>query len=194
MRLEAAAQLAGTPPTLLRPYQQEALATATADYVKAMEHALDFTHGGHNLGLLYERQGDPARAEEAYSRALAVDDLALGPKVNLALLLARQGRNEEAERLLREVVAANPEAAEAAYSLGLLLAETGDLGEAATFLARAAAGLPGIARAAYNAGLALAELPDVSPRLSRRYNAGTTSRVSKVEETMPPITTVASGR
>ncbi len=157
VRLEAAAQLAGTPATLLRPYQQEALATATADYVKAMEHALDFAHGGHNLGLLYEKQGDPARAEEAYRRALAVDDLSLGPKANLALLLARQGKNAEAERLLREVVATNPEAAEAAYSLGLLLAETGNLAEAANFLARAATAMPGNARAAYNAGLALAQ-------------------------------------
>src|SRR3546814_2069936 len=35
--------------------------------------------------------------------------------------------------------------------------------------------------------------PDRS-RCSRRYNAGSTSRVSSVEDTMPPITTVASGR
>src|SRR3546814_11685138 len=34
--------------------------------------------------------------------------------------------------------------------------------------------------------------PDRS-RCSRRYNAGSTSRVSSVEDTMPPITTVASG-
>ena len=157
VRLEAASQLAGIPATSLPPYQQEALATATADYVKAMEHALDFSHGGHNLGLLYEQQGEVAKAEEAYRRALAVDDLAVGPKANLALLLARQGKNAEAERLLREVVAANPEAAEAAYSLGLLLAETDRIGEAATFLARAAARMPRHARAAYNAGLALAQ-------------------------------------
>ncbi len=158
VRLEAAAQLAGTPPALLRPYQQEALATAVADYVKAMEYSLDFSAAGHNLGLLYERLNDPARAEEYYRRAIAVDDLWYPPKVNLALLLARQGKNGEAETLLREVLATNPQEAQVAYSLGLLLAESGRMGEAATMLARAAAGMPSYARAAYNAGLALSRV------------------------------------
>ena len=59
VRLEAAAQLAGTSPALLKPYQQDALATALADYVKAMEYSLDFSYAGHNLGLLYERMRRP---------------------------------------------------------------------------------------------------------------------------------------
>jgi len=156
VRLEAASQLAGTLPELLRPYQRDALATATADYVEAMEHSLDFAFAGHNLGLLYERMNDPARAEASYRRAIAVDDLTFAPKVNLALLLARQGKSAEAETLLRQVLATNPEQAEVAYSLGLLVAETGRMGEAADLLARAARGLPSNPRAAYNAGLALA--------------------------------------
>jgi predicted CXXCH cytochrome family protein len=158
VRLEAAAQLAGTPPALLAPQQQEALAAATADYVAAMEHALDFSYAGHNLGLLYEQMNEPAKAEQAYRRAIAVDDLWPPPKVNLALLVARQGRSEEAERLLREALAARPDLPEAAYSLGLLLAETGRMEEAAGMLAQAASGLPANARAAYNAGLALAQV------------------------------------
>ncbi len=158
VRLEAAAQLAGTSPSLLRPYQQDALATALADYVKAMEYSLDFSSAGHNLGLLFERTGDPERAEAYYRRAVAVDDLFFPPKSNLAILLARQGKNAEAERLLREVLAANPEQAQVAYSLGLLVAETGKMEEAAALLARAAAGLPSFGRAAYNAGLALSQV------------------------------------
>ena len=158
VRLEAAAQLAGTPPALLKPYQQDALATARADYVKAMEYSLDFSYAGHNLGLLYEREHDDAKAEGAYRAALAVDDLSYPPKANLALLLAREGKNAEAERLLREVLAAYPERAEVAYSLGLLVAETGTMEEAASLLARGAIGMPENARAAYNAGLALARV------------------------------------
>jgi predicted CXXCH cytochrome family protein len=158
VRLEAAAQLAGTSATLLKPYQQDALTTALADYVKAMEHSLDFSTAGHNLGLLYERRNDPAKAEEYYRRAVAVDDLWPPPKANLAILLARQGKNAEAEKLLREILASNPEQAQVAYSLGLLVAETGKMGEAAALLARAATGMPSYARAAYNAGLALAQV------------------------------------
>ncbi len=158
VRLEAAAQLAGTPPGLLGPDRQGALAAALADYVKAMEYSLDFSYAGHNLALLYERTSDAAKAEEYYRRAIAVDDLWPPPKANLALLLARQGKSAEAETLLREILAANPDEAEVAYSLGLLVAETGRLEEAATLLARAAAGLPAYARAAYNAGLALSQV------------------------------------
>jgi predicted CXXCH cytochrome family protein len=158
VRLEAASQLAGTPPALLRPYQQDALATALADYVKAMEYSLDFSFAGHDLGLLYERTNQPAKAEQAYRRAIAVDDLWVPPKVNLAVLLARQGKNAEAEKLLREALAVDPQQAQVAYSLGLLLAETGKLEEAAELLARAASGMPSNARAAYNAGLALSQL------------------------------------
>ncbi|HYN40702.1 MAG TPA: tetratricopeptide repeat protein, partial [Thermoanaerobaculia bacterium] len=155
VRLEAASSLAGTSSALLKPYQQEALATALADYVKAMEYSLDFSYAGHNLGLLYERQNDLERAEESYRRAIAVDDLWPPPKANLALLLARQGKTGEAEKLYREILSANPALSEVAYSLGLLLAEEGKMDEAATFLARASAGMPANARAAYNAGLAL---------------------------------------
>jgi predicted CXXCH cytochrome family protein len=157
VRLEAASALAGTPPALLKPYQQEALATAVADYVKAMEYSLDFPFAGHNLGLMYERMNDPVKAETYYRRAVAVDDLSIGPKANLALLLARQGKTGEAETLLRELLAANPEEAQVAYSLGLLVAETGAMEEAAMLLSRAAAGMPANARVAYNAGLALAQ-------------------------------------
>ncbi|MBK9963767.1 MAG: tetratricopeptide repeat protein [Holophagales bacterium] len=158
VRLEAAAQLAGTPPALLKPYQKDALDTALADYVKAMEYSLDFSYAGHNLGLMYERMHDPVKAEESYRAALAVDDLSYPPKANLAMLLARQGKSAEAEKLLREVLAAYPDRAEVAYALGLLVAEKGALPEAATLLARAAAGMPANARAAYNAGLALAQV------------------------------------
>ncbi len=158
VRLEAASALAGTPPSLLKPYQQDALASALADYVKAMEYSLDFAFAGHNLGLMYERMNDPMRAEAYYRRAVAVDDLSVAPKANLALLLARQGTTGEAESLLRQLLAANPEEARVAYSLGLLVVETGTMDEAAALLARAAALMPADARAAYNAGLALAQV------------------------------------
>ncbi|HEX6851400.1 MAG TPA: tetratricopeptide repeat protein [Candidatus Polarisedimenticolaceae bacterium] len=157
VRLETALALAGTPSASLKPHQRDALATAVADYVKAMEYGLDFSHAGHNLGLLFERLGDPVRAEAYYRSAIAVDDRWPPPAGNLAILLARRGRSAEAETLLRGILATHPDLAEVTYSLGLLVAETGTIEEAATLLARAANGMPGNARAAYNAGLALAQ-------------------------------------
>ena len=158
VRLEAAAQLAGTSPSLLRPYQQEALATALADYVKAMEYSLDFSSAGHNLGLLYERQGRPGarggvlpaggRRGRPLVPAEGEPRAAAGPAGE-----ERRGRAAAARGPRRE-----PGAAQVAYSLGLLVAETGKMEEAAALLARAAAGLPSYARAAYNAGLALAQV------------------------------------
>lgn len=156
VRLEAAFALAGSSPELLSPDRRDALATAIADYVKAMEYGLDFSHAGHNLGVLYERMGDPTKAEANYRKAIAVDDRWPPPMGNLAILLARQGRTAEAEALLRGILAENPDLAEVTYSLGLLVAETGTIDEAATLLARAASGMPRNVRAATNAGLALA--------------------------------------
>jgi predicted CXXCH cytochrome family protein len=155
-RLDAAAALAGTPPDLLKPYQAKALEKGLTEYEAAMGYMLDFAGNAHNLGNLWARRSDPAKAEAFYRRALAVDDLFFPAKSNLALLLAQQGKGDEAEKLLREVVEAYPSNGEGAYSLGLLLAEKGDIAGAATFLSRAAAGLPRDARVHYNAGLALA--------------------------------------
>jgi tetratricopeptide (TPR) repeat protein len=157
VRIEAASQLAGVPADQLRPDPQVALRSASAEYVAAMERSLDFSFAGHNLGLLYERRGDVARAEASLRRAIAVDGLSPQPKVNLATLVARRGDPAEAERLLREVVGAYPDLPEAAYSLGLLVAEHGSIDEAAELLARAASAMPNELRASYNAGLALAQ-------------------------------------
>ena len=150
VRLMAASQLVAVPRELLLPYQQEALDENLQDYIAAMEYSLDFTHAGHNLGNLYAQLGDPAQAEGYYRAAIAVDDLAYGPKVNLALLLNTQGRNDEAEVLLREVLDHDPEMYEVAYSLGLLMGEMGRYEEAAHYLRIAVEGMPDHPRAAHN--------------------------------------------
>jgi predicted CXXCH cytochrome family protein len=170
VRLEAAVRLAGSPPGLLKPYQEEAMRAGLADYEAAMRASLDFAHAGHNLGNLAAQLGEPDRAEEYYRTALRVDNLFHPAKVNLAILLNGQGRNAEAEQLLREVTEADPGAHEAAYLLGLLLAEMNRVEEAVPFLERAAAGDPGRARAHYNLGLALRQTgraPEAEAALGR---------------------------
>ena len=154
VRMSAAVRLAGLPGDLFKPYQREALERTTADYQRAMEHSLDFSFAGHNLGNLYAALGDPTRAEHYYKTAIEIDGLFYPAKANLALLYNAQGRNDEAERLLRDILAAYPEDYETAYSLGLLLAERNRYDEAAVYLERASRGMPGRARVFFNFGLA----------------------------------------
>ncbi len=155
VRIEAAVRLADAPTAMLQPYQQAQRTAALEEYARTMAYSLDFAFAGHNLGNLYARLGDAARAERYYRTALEIDDLFYPAKSNLAVLLNSQGRNDEAEVLLRELVEDYPEQHEAAYSLGLLLAEMERVDEAVEFLGRASAGMPERARAHYNYGLAL---------------------------------------
>jgi len=172
VRLEAAARLAGSGPGMLKPYQQQALASNLADYEAAMTASLDFAHAGYNLGNLYTRLGDAPRAEQYYRTALRVDDLFYPAKMNLAVLLNSQGRNTEAEQLLRQAVDAVPQAPDAPYMLGLLLAEMNRVGDAIPFFERAAARDPTRARTYYNLGLALQQvgrIPDAGVALRRAF-------------------------
>ena len=158
VRLAAVSQVAGLSRDLLRPYQQEALDRAVAEYRRVMAYSLDFASSGLNLGNLEAALGNPAEAERSYRLALAIDDLFFPAKVNLAVLLSRQGRNDEAARLLREVLKAYPDNVDAAYSLGLLLVEMGQPGEAIGWLQKAAAAEPRVARGRYILGLLLQQL------------------------------------
>jgi tetratricopeptide (TPR) repeat protein len=153
VRMQAAAQLAGVPDELLKPYQRQALTERVGEYIETMKYSLDFAFAGHNLGNLYTKLNQPDKAAEYYDAAVEIDDLFYPAKVNLAMLHNSQGRNEEAERLLREVIEDYPQEYEVAYSLALLLVEMGRPGEAVAFLETAAQGMPGRSRVWYNLGL-----------------------------------------
>jgi predicted CXXCH cytochrome family protein len=158
VRTLAAARLAGVPSERLKPYQRRALDVALEEYRTDVEATLDFPQGGLNLGNLYSQLGDPAKAEEGYRLAIAIDDLFFPAKQNLAVLLNTQGRNREAEVLLREILDAYPDNHEAAYSLGLLLVEMGRPSVAIAWLERAAKSMPTHARLHYNLALLLQQL------------------------------------
>ena len=155
VRLEAGTRLAGTPPEMLKQYQQEALAETLAEYRETMLYSLDFPSAGYNLGNLSARLGDATSAEQFYLSALEIDDLFHPAKINLGILYNTTGRNAEAERVFREVLTSDPEQFEVAYLLGLLLAEMNRIEEAAVYLGIASDGLPVRSRAHYNYGLAL---------------------------------------
>jgi tetratricopeptide (TPR) repeat protein len=153
VRHQAAVALSGLPDDLFKPYQRDALHATIEEYKEAMEYSLDFAFAGHNLGNLYSRLGDPARAEKYYEAAIEIDDLFYPAKINLAMIYNSQRKNAEAERLLREVLEDYPDQYETAYSLGLLLAEMERFEDAAKYLEIASRGLPDRPRILYNYGL-----------------------------------------
>ncbi len=170
VRMQAAVRLAGLPPELFKPYQQEALDEALSEYEEAMNYSLDFAFAGHNLGNLYAQIDELDRAVDYYKTAIAIDDLFYPAKVNLAMLYNSQGQNKEAERLLREITEDYPDNYDIAYSLGLLLAEMNRFDEAAVYMQRAANGLPDRSRILYNLGLIqqhLGRMPEAEAALIR---------------------------
>ena len=155
VRTSAARSLAGVDRTLFDAAQRRALDAALTEYIAAQKAALDMPGARLNLGVIHERTGEPALAEENYLAALKIDPDFTPARANLAQFYGAHGRLPDAERVLAEGVARVPAQGELQYSLGLVLAEQGELAPAAEALARAAKLLPDRARVHYNLGLAL---------------------------------------
>jgi tetratricopeptide (TPR) repeat protein len=89
------------------------------------------------LGEAHARLGERGEAEEAFRKAVRLDESYAEAYFNLGLLLAEDGQNEEAERLLRTATHLNPHSHEAHGRLGILLQRLGRYSEAETELRRA---------------------------------------------------------
>jgi tetratricopeptide (TPR) repeat protein len=148
------------------PYAKEALERAEDLYV-AEGGTLDFFAGFlglaspglgtslNNLAMIYEKQGRYAEAEPLLTRALAIQEKALGPDHpdvadslnNLATLYAEQGRYAEAEQLYKRALAIreaalgpdHPDLANSLNNLAAFYAEQGRYAEAEPLFERALA-------------------------------------------------------
>jgi tetratricopeptide (TPR) repeat protein len=89
------------------------------------------------LGEAHDRLGEKRDAEEAFRKAIKLDESYAEAYFNLGLLLAEDGQNEEAERLLRTATRLNPNSHEAHGRLGILLQQLGRYSEAEAELRRA---------------------------------------------------------
>jgi Tfp pilus assembly protein PilF len=90
----------------------------------------------NNLGLTLRRMDEPAAAEAAFRRALALAPNDAQVANNLALMLLAAQRHGEAVTLLAEVTGRGAGDAAVWLNLGLAQRGQGDLGAAATSLAR----------------------------------------------------------
>lgn len=76
------------------------------DFQQAYRENPQLAQAHYNLALTYEAQGDAARAEQEYRKALAVNERYVDAMINLALLRVRGGGS--AEDLLERALQVNP--------------------------------------------------------------------------------------
>lgn len=94
----------------------------------------------------------PAKAREAYRRAIALNPGHPEAHLNLGRLLHEEGELREAESHYRQALAADPESPLAAYNLGVVLEDRNRPGEAAEAYRKAVKHDPDHAEAHFNLG------------------------------------------
>jgi tetratricopeptide (TPR) repeat protein len=171
-RVRAADALAGLPASAVPDGRRADLEAATRELEASLTARPDDFASQGDLGALYGRRGDTARAIAAYEVAARLRPDMAAPLVNVSLLYNKVGRNSDAERVLRRALAidsTSPSSAAVHLNLGLLLGGLGRLAEAEASLRAALARDPKSAAAAYNLAVIVARTrPDEGVTLSRR--------------------------
>ncbi|MEN8189814.1 MAG: tetratricopeptide repeat protein [Thermodesulfobacteriota bacterium] len=160
VRIEAARALTALPAGLLSGKSRDLYEKVLAEFEKTALYSADFAASRLNLGALYSRLGQLARAEEHFKKAVAIDRDYHAARSNLAVIYSRQGKNDLAKEQLRKALAVNPQLPDVHYSLGLLLSEQKQYREAADHLKSAAEGMVNHARVHYNLAQLLVFLGD----------------------------------
>jgi tetratricopeptide (TPR) repeat protein len=127
---------------------------------KAFQTVLDLDHTNaraeNSLGLIFETQGKPADAIEAYRKAIAWQErnppISEQPYVNLGNLLAEQGHMQEAVAPLEKAVVLAPNNAYCHITLGVFYRKRREFENARRELARATELEPNNAVAHYQLG------------------------------------------
>jgi tetratricopeptide (TPR) repeat protein len=91
----------------------------------------------NNLGGLYSKRHDYARAREQFEKAARIAPDDLGARTGIANCLAALGQIPEAIAIFRRVIAIDPRLHDAHYNLGKVLLEQNDIEGAITHLSRA---------------------------------------------------------
>ena len=104
---------------------------ARLSYETAIEKNTYLADAYFNLGNLCLREEKLKEAEDAYKRALGIDNDFLDAHHNLALCLHKQTRTGEALEHFRSAIIINPMHTSSLYNLAVILEETGELADAA---------------------------------------------------------------
>jgi len=155
VRIRAAFLLAGMPPAVLSSPERQRLARVLEEYRQVQYFNADHPTAHLNLGVLETLEGDPAAAEAAYRRAIAIEPRLPVTYINLADLYRAQGREAEGEKVLRRALEIHPDRADVHHALGLLYVRRKNITMALTYLRSAAELAPDSARFSYVYGIAL---------------------------------------
>jgi Tfp pilus assembly protein PilF len=155
VRLEAAEVLAGTPPDAIPSGVALVPKNSVDQYIASQEFDADRPEAHLNLGLLYAKEHDLAKAETELKIALSLDPAFAPAAVNLADLYRGQDRDTEGEHILRDAISRSPDDASLQHALGLLMVREKRNAQALELLAAAARTDPGNARYAYVYAIAL---------------------------------------
>jgi tetratricopeptide (TPR) repeat protein len=168
-RVRAADALIGLPAHAVPDAWRAPLEAATRELEASLAARPDDFASQCNLGRLYGRRGDTARAIAAYEVAIRLRPDMTDALVNVSLLYNKVGRNSDAETALRRALAIEPRSAAAHLNLGLLLGELERFAEAEAALRAAVEEDPGSAAAAYNLAVVVArDRPEEGVTWSRR--------------------------
>ncbi|MGE5280115.1 MAG: tetratricopeptide repeat protein [Deltaproteobacteria bacterium] len=106
-------------------------------YERTIRYAPDSSRAYGNLAMLYQANGDTAKAERLYKKAMDLDAKNFKAAYNLGILYADAGRNAEAEQMYERSLEVKPNYANALNNLAKLYAETGRNDEAIALASRA---------------------------------------------------------
>ena len=155
VRLAATRGLMDLPVAQLDQKQNDKLYKAITDYEKSLKVNADRPEAMVQLGVAYAVQGRHLDAEQAYQRAIKLDDHFNAAYVNLADLFAQQNEEVKANAILKQGLAVLPDDPDLHHALGLSLIRARRYDDALPALAKAAALAPDNARYTYVYAVAL---------------------------------------
>ncbi|HSW44405.1 MAG TPA: tetratricopeptide repeat protein [Phycisphaerae bacterium] len=155
VRVRAAAALAGLPPESLNEQDRRSLASATSEFVSAMNSRPDDFASHYNLGNFHMERRDLQQAISSFEISARLRPDHIAPLVNVSLAYNELRQNDKAEQALRRALKVEPASAAANLNLGLLMAEMRQSDEAEKALRAALKADPRLAVAAYNLGILL---------------------------------------
>jgi predicted CXXCH cytochrome family protein len=166
VRLEATRVLMDIPVGQLSQQQNDKLHLALADYAASLQVNADRPESMTQLGWYYAVQGRFLEAEQAYQRAIDLDDHFSAAYVNLADLFARQNQEAQVLAILKQGLAVLLEDPNLHHALGLSLVRARRYDDAMPALAKAAKLAPENARYIYVYAIALHSMGNIKQAIS----------------------------